>query len=95
MPTRVVPSDSVVWSQGLGFMNVPRTYELLWTVYHYQSAARERPRGWMDPPSGSILQLYQAVYGGFAATLRQLGDSAGAAQADSVASAVRRELGGP
>ena len=95
MPTRVEPSDSVVWSQGLGFMDMPRTYQLLWTVYHYESAGRERPRGWMDPPSGSILQLYQAVYGGFAATLRQLGDSAGAAQADSVASAVRRELGGP
>jgi len=93
MPRRIAPSDSVVWSQGLGFMDLPRTHELLWNAYHYRSAIRERPRGWMDPPSGSILQLYQAVYGGYAATIRQLGDSTGAARADSVANAVRRELG--
>jgi hypothetical protein len=92
MPNRVVAHDSVVWSQGLGFMNLPRTRELLWNAYHYQSAGRERPRGWMDPPSGSILQLYQAIYTGYAATLRQLGDSTGAARADSVAGTVRREL---
>ena len=95
MPSRVVAHDSVVWSQGLGFMDLPRTHELLWNAYHYQSAGRKRPRGWMDPPSGSILQLYQAVYTGYAATLRQLGDSTEAVRADSVAATVRRELGIP
>jgi hypothetical protein len=97
MPSRVVAHDSVVWSQGLGFMDLARTRELLWNAYHYESAGRERPRGWMDPPSGTILQLYLAVYSGYAATLRQLGEEneLEAARADSVAAAVRREIGVP
>jgi hypothetical protein len=48
----------------------------------------------VDPPSGSILQLYSVVYGGMARAYEAAGDSAVAARADSVAQAVNRELGG-
>ncbi len=92
MPTPVEPSDSVVLSPGLGFVDVPRTKQLLWDVYHWQTASRDRPHGWVDPPSGSILQLYSVVYGGVSETLRGRGDSTLAARADSVAAEVSEEL---
>ena len=79
-------------SQGLGYVDLPRTRALLWDVYHWQTATRERPAGWVDPPSGSILQLYSVVYGGVSETLRKAGDSTGAARADSVAREVSEEL---
>ena len=85
-------SDSVVLSPGLGFLNVPRSTRLLWDVYHWRSAARDRPRGWVDPPSGSILQLYAVVYNGMARAYAAAGDSTLAARADSVARRVTEEL---
>ena len=91
MPTPVVANDSIVLSPGLGYLDLPRTEKLLWDVYHWQTATRDRPDGWVDPPSGSILQLYSVVYGG-AARLCQGGDSTLAARADSVARAVSGEL---
>ena len=74
--TPVQASDSVVLSPGLGYVNLPRTKALLWDTYHWQTAGRERPYGGVDPPSGTILQLY----------------SASAARADSVAQRVSAEL---
>src|SRR5688572_10970571 len=35
MPTPVTPSDSVVLSPGLGYVDLPRTTQLLWNVYHW------------------------------------------------------------
>jgi hypothetical protein len=90
--TPVQASDSVVLSPGLGYVNLPRTKALLWDTYHWQTAARERPYGWVDPPSGTILQLYSVIYGGTARVLQAAGDSAGAARADSVAQRVSAEL---
>jgi len=95
MPTPVKPAPpTVVLSQGLGYVDVPRTKTLLWDVYHWQTATRRRPFGWVDPPSGSILQLYSVVYGGSARVFETVGDSALAAKADSVAREVSRELSG-
>jgi hypothetical protein len=94
MPTPVQPKDSIVLSQGLGYLQLPRTKQLLWDVYHWKAATRRRPYGWVDPPSGSILQLYAVVYGGAARSLEAAGDTAGSARADSVARAVNQELGG-
>jgi hypothetical protein len=95
MPTPVKPAPpTVVLSQGLGYVEVPRTKTLLWDVYHWQTATRRRPFGWVDPPSGSILQLYSVVYGGSARVFETVGDSALAAKADSVAREVSRELSG-
>jgi hypothetical protein len=92
MPTPVATSDSIVLSQGLGYVDLPRTRELLWDVYHWRTATRNRPAGWVDPPSGSILQLYSVIYGGVSDTFAKQGDSTAAARADSVARAVSQVL---
>ena len=92
MPQPAQESDSVALSPGLGYLNVPRTKALLWDVYHWRSAARDRPRGWVDQPSGSILQLYAVIYNGAARAFEAKGDSALAAKADSVARRVSQEL---
>jgi hypothetical protein len=92
MPKPVVPSDSIVLSPTLGYLNLPRTEKLIWDVYHWKAAARARSRGWVDQPSGSILQLYAVVYEGAAKTLAAEGQKAEAARADSVAKAVNRNL---
>jgi hypothetical protein len=94
MPAPVKPSGSVVMSQGLGYLDVPRNKALLWDVYHWKTATRERPFGWVDAPSGSILQLYAVVYGGSARAIEARGDSALAARATGVARDVARELSG-
>jgi hypothetical protein len=91
-PTPVEASDSVVLSPGLGYVNLPRTRSLLWDTYHWKTAMRDRPYGWVDPPSGTILQLYSVIYGGAARVLEAHGDSAQAARADSVARKVSAEL---
>jgi hypothetical protein len=92
MPKPVVPSDSIVLNPSLGYLDLPRTEKLLWDVYHWKSAARARPRGWVDQPSGSILQLYAVVYGGASKAFAAAGRSDQAARADSVANAVTRNL---
>ena len=85
-------SDSLVDNPVLGLMDYPRTENLLWNVYHWKAIARPRPRGWVDPPSASILQLYAVLYRGLAETLRSKGDMAKAAEADSIAQAIRVNL---
>jgi hypothetical protein len=92
LPVEAAANDSTVLTPGLGYLNLPRTKKLLWNTYHWQSAARERPRGWVDQPSGSILQLYSVVYNGSARALAAAGDSALAAKADSVARDVSQEM---
>jgi hypothetical protein len=91
-PTPVQASDSVVLSPGLGYVNLPRTKALLWDTYHWQTAARDRPYGWVDPPSGTILQLYSVIYGGAARVMEAAGDSALGAKADTVAKLVSQQL---
>ncbi len=92
MPKEVTPGGSIVLSNTLGYVDVPRTERLLWEVYHWKSAARERPRGWVDVPSSSILSLYAIVYGGMAEVFRKMGDSTAAARADSISHAVSENL---
>jgi hypothetical protein len=95
MPKPVATNDSIVSSPSLGYLDLPRTEKLLWDVYHWKTAARPRPRGWVDQPSGSILQLYAVVYSGTAKAFAAAGQSALAARADSVAGAVTRNLREP
>ncbi len=85
-------SNRIIYSQGMGFVNLPRTQQLLSQVYHPDAAARRRPAGWVDKPSDSILRLYYLVYGGYADLLMARGDSAAAAVPDSIANAVYRNL---
>lgn len=84
-PNPVVESDSVVFSPTLGWINVPRTRELLFSVYHPESAARVRPRGWVDEPSSSILSLYAFMYAGFSEVLLAAGEVGPAQQAQDYA----------
>jgi hypothetical protein len=90
--TTVEPSDNVVFNTTMGFVNIQRTRDLLWNVYRWQSAADRRPRGWVDMPSASILQLYAVVYGGSSPTLRDAGFEEEAVRADSVARAVQANI---
>jgi hypothetical protein len=94
MPTPVRATGTVLLSPGLGYVDQPRTRTLLTDVYHWRTATRRRPFGWVDAPSGSILQLYSVVYGGSARVFEQVGDTARAMLADSVAREVNRELNG-
>lgn len=91
-PVPLHENPPVILSEGMGYVDLDRTRNLLWNVYHWKAAARPRPHGWYDPPSVSILSLYAIIYGGLAPTFRVHGDSVSAARADSVANAVEAAL---
>jgi hypothetical protein len=59
---------------------------------HWQSATRERPRGWVDVPSSSILQLYGFIYRETGVILKSEGLVEEAARADSIAVAVQQTI---
>ncbi|UCF40274.1 MAG: DUF2723 domain-containing protein [Gemmatimonadota bacterium] len=87
---RKVMSDSVTRADGavpirtLGWVDPERHETLLFEVYHAESAARPRPRGWVDTPSEGILSLYALLYAGWAEYVTgTMGDSATTA-ADSL-----------
>ena len=68
----VAPGDSVRLVQGRGFVNVPRTRALAFGVYRGgETAARHRPRGWVDVPSQNGLLGYAIMYDTVAALLRE------------------------
>ena len=94
LPKPVVANDTILLSPGLGYLDLPRTKQLLTKVYHWQTATRQRPRGWVDQPSGSILQLYAVVYGGAARAFEAVKDSSLVQLSDSVARKVTAELNG-
>ncbi|MGH7592315.1 MAG: hypothetical protein ACRELE_00440, partial [Gemmatimonadales bacterium] len=92
-PQPVVPGGPIV-SSPMGFVNVPLTRTLLFDVYHPEAAAQDRPLGWFDPPSASILSLYEIVYRGSAQVLQQAGDSLHAIRAQSIADRISKSIGG-
>ena len=75
-------------------VDVDRTRALLFGTYHPEAAARSRPFGWVDVPSASILQLYGIAYGGFAPTLRELGDTVNANKAEYITKGVVNAING-
>lgn len=93
-PTPVVPNDSVVLSRGFGYLDYPMSSALLWNEYRYDAAARQRPRGWVDPPSSPMLRLYRLLYTIMSETYMTRGDTTLAVRADSVAQAIERNLRG-
>jgi hypothetical protein len=66
MPDSIVATENIVPLRAQGWVDLERTEELLFEVYHPESAARERPRGWIDTPSEGILSLYAVVYASYA-----------------------------
>ncbi len=67
----LVANDSITILPQLGFVNVPRTQALLFDVYHADTAARHRPRGWVDRPSEGIPALYGLTYQAIAEALQK------------------------
>ncbi len=93
LPAPVRPGAGIVYDQRLGWVDVERTRALLFGVYHASSAARRRPRGWIDQPSESMLVVYALTYGVFGDLRRQAQgnspqDSLLAARSDSLAQAI-------
>jgi hypothetical protein len=87
---RRIMTDSISVADGaapvrtLGWIDPGRHETLLFELYHYESAARPRPLGWVDTPSEGILSLYALIYAGWAEhATATLGDSATTA-ADSL-----------
>ncbi len=91
-PTPLDERPGLIFDQSMGFVDVARSRALLFKVYHPEAAARERPFGWVDPPSASILSLYYITYGGYAPIFAEQGDSAAAIQAGRIAERVLRNL---
>src|SRR5881409_3377511 len=75
---RVVPRPVAVgggvWRvEGRGFVDVPRSATLLFGVYRgAETAARPRPRGWVDVPSQNSLLGYVFAYDTMAAVLHDV-----------------------
>jgi len=71
VPQPLTPSDTVRLLPGRGFVNIPRTRALVFGLYSGgETAARPRPRGWVDVPSQNSLFGYAFVYDTIAAVLR-------------------------
>ena len=83
------PSDSIKAVPSLGWVNVKRSQALLFDVYHAESAARARPRGWVDQPSEGILTTYGVIYYALAQELQPTQPTL-AARAQVIAGAVFR-----
>lgn len=93
MPRPVTAGGPIV-SSPMGFVDVPKSRTLLFDIYHPEAAAHERTLGWFDPPSASILSLYEIVYNGIAQVLLQSGDSVHAAQAAAYVQRIQKSIGG-
>ena len=85
--TPIEPSDSIQLVGQLGWVNLPRTDELLFDVYHARSAGRSRPRGWLDRPSEGIPALYGLIYQAMVPVLKQR-DPKLSARAEALADSV-------
>ncbi len=88
-PKELVQSDSIQAVQSLGYVNVPRTTQLLFDVYHIDAAEHQRPRGWVDEPSKGILDLYGLTFYTMAEVIQKK-DAALAARAQEIAQKVFR-----
>src|SRR4029453_15341068 len=62
----IPPSETIAMVPGLGYLNIPRSTALMFDAYHSHTAARTRPRGWVDRPSEGIPALYGLMYQGLA-----------------------------
>jgi hypothetical protein len=71
----ITQTDRVMRFQGAGWIDLDRTEQLLFDVYHPESAARFRPRGWLDVPSQNILSLYYVSYAIFGEITAMTADS--------------------
>jgi hypothetical protein len=92
MPKPIQEGNGIVQSRALGYVDLPLTRKLLWDTYRWRSATQNRPRGWVDVPSSSILQLYSIIYRETGVELKQEGLTEEAARADSISAAVQSNI---
>ena len=90
----VVAGGDITASQYLGMIDMARTKRLMFELYHKDTATRERPGGWYDPPSSDMLATYMQLYGAFAPVLQEHGDTALATESMSIAERVRKAIQG-
>ena len=82
MPDSIQRTDDIVPLRALGWVALEPTEELMFEEFHPESAARDRPRGWPDPPSEGILSLYAILYAGFAEHIAAMAQDSTAAPID-------------
>ena len=88
MTAPLVPNDSIKMSAVQGrFVNLPLTLTMAFDIYHGATAARFRPRGWVDAASQNILIPYMITYDTIAEALGKT-DPARAKQAYDLAEAI-------
>ncbi len=92
MPKPIQEGNGIILSRALGYVDVPLTRKLLWDTYRWRSATQARPRGWVDVPSSSILQMYSIIYRESGAILKQEGLPDEAARADSISTAIQENI---
>ena len=88
-PQPLAPNDSIQMLAGFGWINLPRSKALGLDVYHGSSAARPRPKGWVDRPSEGILALYGLTYAALSQSL-QGHDAAAALRAVTLADSINK-----
>ena len=94
MADSITAGGEISDSQNLGMVDMARTTALMFGLYHIDTATRERPGGWYDPPSSDMLGTYMQLYGAFAPVLQANGDTARATEALTIAEKVRQAIEG-
>jgi len=84
MPQPVVETDHIKLISQLGWLDLETSETLLFDVYNHESVTRERPYGWIDEPSETILTLYFIIYQSYAETLSILSADSTGTVADSM-----------
>ncbi|HEX3927114.1 MAG TPA: DUF2723 domain-containing protein [Gemmatimonadales bacterium] len=92
MPSLVKPGGSIHTSPYFIYIDADKTRSLLFDVYHTEAAAKDRPSGWVDVPSVSILDLYEIIYSGSVPMFQEIGDSAHAAQAQRISDRIAKSI---
>ncbi len=85
-------NDSVAAVPTLGWVDMNRTRTLMFEYYHTASAARHRPKGWVDPASSGILSMYALLYAQYGDAQLTRADSAGMDEA-ALSRSLAREMG--
>ncbi len=79
MPEPITETEDIKLVSQLGWLDLGSSETLLFDVYRHDSVTRDRPYGWIDEPSETILTLYFIIYQSYAETLTILAsDSTGA-----------------
>lgn len=83
MTQPVIETENEKLVSQIGWLDLAASETLLFDVYRHESLTRERPYGWLDEPSETILTLYFIVYQSYAETLSILSADSTGTVADS------------